>query len=109
MLKLNRWYLPKSAQCSRQLGAAHTDAISVALAAGCLCSKIGNLRQAETLLLQAFTASKAAAEVRIMKCATGVFWHAVIALVCRVDAALQGRWNESAVLRIRCLRVQPVC
>lgn len=107
MLKLNRWYLPKSAQCSRQLGAAHTDAISVALAAGCLCSKIGNLRQAETLLLLAFTASKAAAEVRGE--ATGVFWRIVIVLVRRVDGARQRRWNESAVLRIRCLRVQPVC
>jgi hypothetical protein len=50
-------------QCLQQLGASSSDTISAALGAGCLCSKIGDVRQAETLLRQAFAASQVAAQV----------------------------------------------
>jgi hypothetical protein len=60
-------------QCSRQLGVANTDTIAVALAAGCLCSKIGDVQQAEKLLRQAYAGSKAAAEARVMQCFTDVW------------------------------------
>ena len=46
----------------QQLGAGSTDTIAAALSAGCLCSKIGDVGQAEALLRQAFAASKVAAE-----------------------------------------------
>jgi hypothetical protein len=49
-------------QCVQQQGAASVDSITAALAAGCICSKIGNVRQAEALLRQAYVAAKARAE-----------------------------------------------
>ena len=50
-------------QCWWQLGASHTDAVSIAFAAVCLFSKIGDVRQPEALLRQAHSACKMAAQV----------------------------------------------
>ncbi len=45
-------------QCVQQLGASSADAAAVALAAGELCSKLGDAAQAEVLLRQAYAAAK---------------------------------------------------
>ena len=55
-------------QCVRQLGATSCDAAAVALAAGELCSKLGDARQAEALLRQAFTACKVVGGALERKC-----------------------------------------
>ncbi len=55
-------------QCLLQLGSSNTDTIAIAFAAGCMCSKIGDVRQAEALLRQAYSACKIVAEVRGMPC-----------------------------------------
>jgi hypothetical protein len=84
-------------QCLRQLGASNTDAIAIAFAAGCLCSKIGDVQQAEALLRQAYSACKMAAEVRD----TTVLR---ISMDCDVFGCrgVGGRlWSASAGLRIR--------
>ncbi len=83
-------------QCLRQLGASNTDAIAIAFAAGCLCSKIGDVRQAETLLRQAYSACKMA-EVRDMT---------VLRISMDCDGfgfrgVGEGLLSASAVLRIR--------
>jgi hypothetical protein len=94
-------------QCSRQLGVANADTIAVALAAGCLCSKIGDVQQAEKLLRQAYTASKAAAEARVMQ-----FFHRRLVMfgdergllmrLCSRAKARQCRWSASVGQLIRC-------
>jgi hypothetical protein len=72
-------------QCLRQLGSSNTDTIAMAFAAGCMCSKIGDVRQAEALLRQAYSACKMVAEVWDMLCC---------AFQCIVIGSVAGGWKK---------------
>jgi hypothetical protein len=52
-----------SLQCCSQLAAESADSVAVALAAGSLSSRIGDVQQAEALLRRAYSASKVAVQV----------------------------------------------